>query len=89
MILPGMAKDNVTLVKADGKRFEGLKAVVSMNRIVTFNTDVEIEPKDMMIREMGDAGQEAYMLLDPVFKPAEDGIPENYQITVRKVTMPE
>lgn len=89
MILPGMAKDTMTLVKADGKRIEGLKAVVSMNRIVTFNTDFEIEPKDMMIRELGDAGQEAYLLLDHIFNPAKDGIPENYQITVRKVALPE
>ncbi|ACS80162.1 hypothetical protein [Maridesulfovibrio salexigens] len=89
MILPGMAKDDVVLVKADGKRIEGLKAVVSMRRIVTFHTDVEIEPKDMMIKQCADGEQEAYLVLDPMFNHAGDGIPENYQITVRKVAVPE
>ncbi|WP_432736555.1 hypothetical protein [Maridesulfovibrio sp. FT414] len=89
MILPGMAKDDVTLVKADGKRIEGLKAVVSLRRIVTFNTDVVIEPKDIMIRNMADGEREAYLLLDPVLNRAGDGIPENYQIAVRKIAVPE
>ncbi|TIH11487.1 hypothetical protein D0S45_19975 [Marinifilum sp. JC120] len=89
MILPGMAKDDVTLVKADGERVEGLKAVVSMRRIVTFNTDVKIESKDTMIKQCADGGQEAYLVLDPMLNRAGDGIPENYQITVRKVAVPE
>jgi len=89
MILPGMAKDDVTLVKANGERIEGLKAVVSMRRIVTFHTDVDIEPKDVMIKQCADGEREAYLVLDPVFNRAGDGIPENYQITVRKVAVPE
>ncbi|WP_320008025.1 hypothetical protein [Maridesulfovibrio sp.] len=89
MILPGMAKDDVVLVKADGDRIEGLKAVVSMRRIVTFQTENEIEPKDVMIKECADGGQEAYLVLDPVFNRAQDGIPEHYQITVRKIDVPE
>ncbi|NDV27640.1 hypothetical protein [Desulfovibrio sp. JC010] len=89
MILPGMAKDDVTLVKAGGERIEGLKAVVTLRRIVTFHTDIEIEPKDMMIKQCADGEQEAYLLLDPVLNSAKDGIPENYQITVRKVAVPE
>ncbi|CCO24357.1 hypothetical protein [Maridesulfovibrio hydrothermalis] len=89
MILPGMAKDNVTLVKANGERFEGLKAVVNLRRIVTFNTDVKMESKDLIIKHLADGGQEAYLLLDVVLNKAEDGIPENYQIAVRKVAVPE
>lgn len=89
MILPGMAKDNVTLIKADGGRIEGLKAVVSMRRIVTFHTDIAMEPKDMMIRELSDGGKEAYLFLDLMLNEDKDGIPANYQITVRKVAVPE
>ncbi|WP_319781182.1 hypothetical protein [Maridesulfovibrio sp.] len=89
MILPGMAKDDVALIKADGERIEGLKAVVSMRRIVTFNTDIEISPKDMMIRQRADGESEAYLVLDLMLNRAQDGIPENYQITVRRVAAPE
>lgn len=89
MILPGMAKDSITLVKADGERIDGLKAVVSLRRIVTFNTDVEIESKDLLIKNLADGGQEAYLVLDLILNEAKDGIPENYQITVRKVAVPE
>lgn len=89
MILPGMAKDDVTLVKAGGDRIEGLKAVVSMRRIVIFHTENEIEPKDIMIKQCADGEQEAYLVLDPVFNRTQDGIPEHYQITVRKVAVPE
>ncbi len=89
MILPGMAKDNVTLIKENGERIEELKAVVSMRRIVTFHTDIAMEPKDMMIRQMPEGGQEAYLFLDLMLNEAKDGIPANYQITVRKVAVPE
>lgn len=89
MILPGMAKDNVTLVKTDGKRIEDLKAVVSMRRIVTFHTDIEIASQDIMIKKRADGEQEAYLILDPMFNRAEDGIPEHYQLTVRRVDVPE
>ncbi|WP_027722560.1 hypothetical protein [Maridesulfovibrio zosterae] len=89
MILPGMAKDSVTLVKENGERIEGLKAVVSLRRIVTFHTDIVMESKDMMIRELPDGGKEAYLFLDVMLNDAKDGIPANYQITVRKVVVPE
>jgi len=89
MILPGMAKDNVTLIKADGECVEGLKAVVTLRRIVTFHTDIEMAPKDMMIRLLEDGSKEAYLFLDVLFNEDKDGIPANYQVTVRKVAVPE
>ena len=89
MILPGMAIDEETLVKPDGARIEGLKAIVSMRRVVTFHTDIDIEPKDILLKKCADEGQEAFLVLDPKLHRAEDGIPENYQIAVRRVEVPE
>ncbi|WP_320170004.1 hypothetical protein [Maridesulfovibrio sp.] len=82
-----MAKDTIDIVKADGSCVEGIKAVVSPRRIVTFNTDVAIEPKDVLVRRLADDEKEGFLVLDTIFNRTEDGVPENLQITVRRVEL--
>ncbi|WP_440057486.1 hypothetical protein ACTACM_00920 [Pseudomonas fragariae (ex Marin et al. 2024)] len=89
MSFAGMMTDKVDLLKKDGTRFEGLKASVQKNQIVTFDSSVLIEPGDLLIRKASNGTEDTFEVIDPVFHEQFGGIPANYQIDVKKLGVPQ
>ncbi len=86
MILPCMAKDIVTLVKENGEKFEGIKSVISTQRIITFQIDLNIEAKDTIIHELPSGTVNTYLVIDSERIPKLDGVDAHYQLLIRKIT---
>ncbi|WP_031484271.1 hypothetical protein [Maridesulfovibrio frigidus] len=89
MILPIMAKDIVTLKKVNGDAFEGIKAVVSAQRIITFEIDMVIDAKDLIVHTSDNGNAGTYIVLESNRMPICDGIDAHYHLTVRKLSAEE
>ncbi len=89
MILPVMAKDIVTLKKVNGDTFEGVKAVVSAVRVITFEIDLVIDVKDLIVHTPDNGNVGTYIVLESNRMPVCDGIDAHYHLTVRKLSAEE
>ncbi|OEU71801.1 MAG: hypothetical protein BA863_18345 [Desulfovibrio sp. S3730MH75] len=89
MILPMMAKDIVALKKVNGDTFEGIKAVVSAQRIITFEIDLVIDVKDLIVHTAANGNAGTYLVLESNRMPVCDGIAAHYHLTVRKLSAEE
>ncbi|MEB0308334.1 hypothetical protein QN382_03420 [Pseudomonas sp. 10B1] len=89
MPFQSMMKDKIDLLKQNGTRTSGIKSSVQKNKIITFDSSVIIEPRDLLIRLASNGAEETYEVIDPVFHEGHGGIPASYQIDVRKLGVPE
>lgn len=81
--------DNIEVLKHNGERIQGLKASVQSKGIFLDNSNVLIEPRDLITRKMSNGGQETYEVIDPGFHEASHGIDAHYLMKVRKLGLPE
>jgi hypothetical protein len=79
-----MMTDTVSLVKKDGRRKEGVGAVVQPKEIITFDVTLDVEEGDRIERPLPTGRIESYLILDTGFNPGHSGIPPFYQMKVRK-----
>lgn len=84
-----MMTDNIKVIKSDGQEIEGLKASVQSKGIYLMQSDVLIEPKDLIQRLMSNGGTETFKVIDPGFHEGLHGIPPHYQMKVQKLGIPE
>ncbi|MCG7549203.1 hypothetical protein [Pseudoalteromonas sp. Of7M-16] len=77
-------KDTISLVKANGEIFTGVLAGVQPEMIVVHNPEMQIEPGDLIHREMSNGTLEIYVVLDPCFKEGRSLLPDRYEISVQK-----
>jgi hypothetical protein len=84
-----MLNDNVTLLKKNGDRVEGIKASVQAKNIFINRSDILIETGDLIQRNMSNGGEETYEVIDPGFHESFHGIEAHYQMTHRKLGLPE
>lgn len=84
-----MMTDNIKVIKEDGQEVDGLKANVQTNMIVLMQSDVLIEPNDLIQRIMSNGGTETFKVLDPGFHEKVHSIPAHYQMKVQKLGIPE
>ncbi|MCI8208161.1 hypothetical protein AUC61_01315 [Pseudomonas sp. S25] len=89
MSFESMMLDTLELLKQDGSRVTGIKGSVQKGKIITFDSSVLIDPKDLLLRRATNGAEETYEVLDPVFHEAFHGIPASYQIEVKKLGVPE
>lgn len=89
MSFQSMMTDTLELLKQDGTRMPGIKGSVQKGKIVTFDSSILIEPRDLLIRKASNGAEETYEVIDPGFHEAFHGIPASYQIEVRKLGIPE
>ena len=89
MTFSDMLNDNVTLLKKNGDRVEGIKASVQAKKIFINRSDILIETGDLIQRNMTNGGEETYEVLDPGFHESFHGIEAHYQMTHRKLGLPE
>lgn len=84
-----MMTDNIKVIKSDGQGVEGLKASVQSNGIYLMQSDVLIEPDDLIQRIMSNGGTETFKVIDPGFHERVGRIPAHYQMKVQKLGVPE
>lgn len=89
MTFSDMLNDSVTLLKKNGDRVDGIKASVQSKKILINRSDILIEPGDLVQRKMSTGGEETYEVIDPGFHESFGGIEAHYQMTHRKLGLPE
>lgn len=78
-----MMHDTIHLVKPDGGRVEGIKAVVQPAEIITLNTALELAQGDRIEREER-GGVETFLVLGAEVVPAQGAVPAFCRVQVRK-----
>jgi hypothetical protein len=78
--------DNVSLIKADGRRWDDIAASVQTQKIFIEDAQLPIEEGDIIERRLPNSLTERYMVLDRGFHGTWQGLPAHYQIEVRKET---
>lgn len=81
--------DTITVRKQNGDLLEELKASVQRNSIFLERSDVLIEPRDLIERRASNGAVETFEVIDPGFHEAFHGIKAHYQMSVRKLGLPE
>jgi len=81
--------DTVSLIKKDGDRVDNIKACVQSKQILIMRSDILIETGDLIQRKMSNGGEEIYEVIDPRFNEKVLDFPAHYQITHRKLGLPE
>lgn len=81
--------DKIKIIKTDGQEIEDLKASVQKKGIYLMQSDVLVEPHDLIQRIMSNGGTETFKVLDPGFHEGVHGIPAHYQMKVQKLGIPE
>ena len=89
-------QSTVCLLKKNGKRYENIKAVISSGSTIIIPLsniknieNCHIEPGDIIERIIRNEFKEEYEVIDPDFKESFHGIPQHYQIKVKKIGIPE
>jgi hypothetical protein len=80
-----MMKDQITLIKPNGERFESMRASVQGTKVFFMQAKPLIESGDEIVRIASNGGQDRMVVIDPGFHEAFHGIPAHYQMTVQKV----
>jgi len=86
MSLDSLMRDEVTLIKRDGNRFEHIQASVQRDKIFTNDPAIPIEDGDVFERILPSGIVERYDILDAGFMQGTKGIRPHYQSVVRKQT---
>lgn len=81
--------DTVSILKKNGNRFDGIKASVQTNKIFISGSTLLIESGDLIQRRMSNGGEETFEVIDPGFHEKFHSIPVSYQMTVKKLGIPE
>lgn len=84
-----MMKDSIKVIKSDGQEFNDLKASVQSKGIYLMQSDVLVEPNDLIQRIMSNGGTETFKVIDPGFHEGLHSIPAHYQMKVQKLGIPE
>ncbi|AYB37575.1 hypothetical protein [Brevibacillus laterosporus] len=83
-MLGNLAKDIVTLVKADGSMVENIKAHVQPKMIFIDDESLPIEEGDKLLRTLRNGLTEKYIVLDRGYYEGVPGIKSHYQVKVKK-----
>lgn len=83
------ATDNISIIKSNGQRYDGLRASVQRDKIFFENASILVEPCDLIQRNMSNGGVETFEVIDPGFVEAIMDFDAHYQMRVRKMGIPE
>ncbi len=89
MSISSLLKDTVSLLKKNGERIDNIKASVQSKKIFINRSDILIETGDFIQRKMSNGGEETYEVIDPGFHERHGAIAAGYQMTHRKLGLPE
>lgn len=89
MPISSLLKDNVSLLKKNGERVDNISASVQSKKIFIQRSDILIETGDLIQRKMSNGGEETYEVIDPGFHERHGSIAAGYQMTHKKLGLPE
>ncbi|ENI2423266.1 hypothetical protein ABXQ62_003620 [Escherichia coli] len=89
MPISSLLNDTVSLLKKNGERVDNIKASVQSKKIFISRSDILIETGDLIQRKMSNGGEETYEVIDPGFHEKHGSIPAGYQMTHKKLGLPE
>ncbi len=81
-----MMNDTIDLVKPDGRRVAGIKAVVQPAEIITLDTELDAGEGDVVERTLEGGEAERYQVTSSSVEPARGAVPAFCRIQVRKET---
>jgi hypothetical protein len=81
-----MLTDSVSLVKTDGRQYDGIKAFVQPEMIFIADETLPIEEGDKITRQLPNGLIESYLILERGYMSPVRGIDAHYQVKVRKET---
>ena len=84
-----LMNDKVSLVKKSGERVDNIQASVQAKKIFIDRSDILIETGDFIQRKMSNGAEETYQVIDPGFHEGLFDIPAGYQMTHKKLGLPE
>ena len=79
-----LMNDVATLIKADGTRYDNIKAAVQPKLIFTDDVKLPIDEGDQFERLLPNGMVELYEILDPGFVSGMSGMPAHFQLKVRR-----
>lgn len=83
-VFEGLLNDKVEIHTQDEKIYNDVVVSVQRNKILTFRVDIPIRVGDQVIRKLPSGIEEVYLVEDPGFITGIQGIPDSYQMTVRR-----
>lgn len=85
-MLKSMMRDIVTLEKQNGEIYKNIKANIQKETIRILDTSLIIEEGDTITRLLSNGHMEEYIVMQSDCFGKRYGIPEHYELTVRKLT---
>ena len=82
----GFPTEKLKLIKNDGTILNDIEALVEPKKIFVDDASVIIEEGDIFERTLSNGAIENYEVLDRGFYKGMHGIPDHYQVSVRKTT---
>ena len=79
-----LMKDRVSIVKADGRRFDDIVANVQPKKIMIIDTSIQVDEGDKVQRVLPNGQTESYLVIESGYHQGMHGIPASYQMEVRK-----
>jgi hypothetical protein len=79
-----MMTDTISLVKRNGARRDGIKAIVESTKIMVPDVSLDVDEGDHLERVLPSGKVESFLILDTGFNPGLEDIPPFYQMKVRK-----
>ncbi|NAX20824.1 hypothetical protein [Vibrio sp. V39_P1S14PM300] len=89
MAFQKMMTDHIKVIKTNGEEHSDLKASVQDKGIYLMQSNMLIEPNDLIQRIMSNGGEETFKVIDPGFHEKFHSIPAHYQMKVQKLGIPE
>lgn len=83
------ATDNISIIKSNGQRYDGLKASVQRDEIYFENSSIFVESRDLIQRNMSNGGVEIFEVIDPGFVEEVMDFEAYYLMRVKKLGIPE
>jgi hypothetical protein len=80
-----MMNDRIIVTVKDGRKFTDIAASVQGNKVFTERTDIPIQPGDKFTRSIPSGVVETYLVEDPGFHSGGGGLPDTYQMKVRRI----
>ena len=87
--LVSLMTNEISVLKQDGKRIDNIKASVQTYKIYIDRSDILIESGDLIQRIMSNGGKETFTVIDPGFHEKVGHIDAHYQMSVKKLGIPE
>lgn len=85
-LLAGAPTERVKIIKQDQSVLENVEALVQREKIFIDDGSLNIEEGDIIERSLPAGNKEEYLVVDRGFYKGAHGIPDHYQIKVRKQT---